>query len=435
MRAAAATKYDADGVLRQITENSDGEPQGSPTCSDVIHCWPLRRGTGCYALGVTPVDELATLLKPSGGGVFLLSTGRAEQVAVQKRLYAGELNRPGSPALDDEAAIHGAFVARLHRIGEARGFLLGAPSDIGAGYRRGANLGPWGIRQALLSERPDWPGELAALGVLDIGDVFVVPQLLHDDSLSESQRAASAAALYPHVDAIVRATLPVSPLSILERAIDLVFSINPRIIPLVMGGDHSNAWPVTAALGKIRPRGSFAIVQPDAHTDLLSERLGIKYCFATWSYHANELMGRGGRMVQVGIRATRYDRGHWERALGVRQFWADECRRDPAATLDAIEAHVRSLNVDGVYFSNDIDGTDESWASATGTPEAAGLEPSFVLELIRRLGRFTKIIAGDVMEVAPPLGPTPADADRTCKLAASYLRETMYAALGAPPPA
>ena len=264
---------------------------------------------------MTPVDELATLLRPSGGGVYLLSTGRAEQIAVQKRLYRGELS-----GTDDEAAIHAAFVARLHRIADARAFLIGAPSDIGAGYRRGANLGPWGIRQALLALRPDWPAEIAALGVLDIGDVFVVPQLLHDDTLSASQREASAAALYPAVDAETRRTLPVSPLSILERAIDLVFHINPTIVPLVMGGDHSNAWPVVAALGKIRPRGSFAVVQPDAHTDLLSERLGIKYCFATWSYHANELMGRGGRMVQVGIRATRYDRGHWESTLGVRQF-------------------------------------------------------------------------------------------------------------------
>ena len=94
---------------------------------------------------------------------------------------------------------------------------------------------------------------------------------------------------------------------------------------------------------------------------------------------------------------------------------------------------MQSLGVDGVYFSNDIDGTDDSWASATGTPEAAGLEPEFLLALIRRLGATTKIIAGDVMEVAPPLGPTPADGERTCRLAATYLRETMYAALGAPP--
>jgi agmatinase len=175
-------------------------------------------------------------------------------------------------------------------------------------------------------------------------------------------------------------------------------------------------------------------VQPDAHTDLLSERLGIKYCFATWSYHANDLIGRGQRMVQVGTRASGMDRGHWERSLEVRQFWQDACRAEPEATIDAVVAHLRSLGLDGIYFSNDIDGTDDSWASATGTPEPQGLSPDFVLTLIRRLGAEVGILAGDVMEVAPPLGPTPADAERTCRLAATYLRETIYAALRRTPP-
>lgn len=394
---------------------------------------------------MTPVEELAALLRPAGGGIYLVSTGRAEQIAVQKLLYESELPSfapegrgvPAGAGLDPakelEAAIHAAFVGRLERIADAKAFLLGAPSDTGAGYRRGANLGPWGIRQALLHLRPDWPGEIAALGVLDLGDVFVVPQLLHDDAVSPEQKRATAAALYPTL--AERDTLPVSPLSILERAVDLIFSINPRIVPLVMGGDHSNAWPVTAALGKVRKKGSFAVVQPDAHTDLLKDRLGIKYCFATWSYHANELMGRGGRMVQVGIRATRFPREHWEEELGVRQFWADECNANPDAAMNAILAHVRGLGVDGVYFSNDIDGTDESWASATGTPEGAGLSPEFVTTLIRRLGAEVGLVAGDIMEVAPSLGPTPADSDRTCRLAATYLRETMYAALRSTPTA
>lgn len=373
-------------------------------------------------------EELALLLRPAGGGVFLVSTGKREQQALQQRLYERELAASTCSA-DLEAAIHAAFVARLARIADARAVVIGAPSDVGAGYRRGANLGPWGVRESLLALRPDWPAELETLGALDLGDVFVVPQLLHDDMLSAQQREQTARVIYPSVDAATRAALPVSPLSILERALDLILQINPRIVPMVIGGDHSNAWAVTSAIAKVRPRGSFAIVQPDAHTDLLAERLGIKYCFATWSYHANELIGRGGRLVQVGIRATRYDRAHWETSLGVRQFWADECRADPDASVAAIVAHLRTLHVDSIYFSNDIDGTDESYASATGTPEKAGLDPQMLLQLIRALGKEWKLIAGDVMEVAPPLGPTPADAERTCHLAATYFRETLYAAL------
>ena len=160
----------------------------------------------------------------------------------------------------------------------------------------------------------------------------------------------------------------------------------------------------------------------DAHTDLLQERLGIKICFATWSYHANELIGRKGRLTEVGIRATRKDRSTWENDLDVRQFWADECNRDESKAIDAIIAHVKSTGVGSIYFSNDIDGTDAEWADATGTPEPGGLRPDFVVNLIRRLGKEIPILGADVMEVAPPLRDDPT---KTVSLAVRYLRESL----------
>ncbi len=200
--------------------------------------------------------------------------------------------------------------------------------------------------------------------------------------------------------------------------------------PVVIGGDHSNAWPVVSALSRVRK--NIGIVQPDAHTDLLEERLGVKYCFATWSYHANDLIGRGGRLVQVGTRASRRSREHWESTLGVRQFWAEECLARPAETLDAILLHLQKVSVSSVYFSNDIDGTDERFADATGTPEPLGLDPDFVVELIRRVGREIGMCAGDLMEVAPPIQRSPEGAARTLALSARYLNETIAAILASP---
>ncbi|MBS2012957.1 MAG: arginase family protein [Deltaproteobacteria bacterium] len=367
---------------------------------------------------MTPLDELALLLRPAGGGLYLVSTGRDEQLALQRKLYGART----------DAEVDERFRAALARIASAKAFVLGIPSDVGAGFRRGANLGPQAIRTRLLEELPEWPARAAELGVVDIGDVFVVPQLLHDDMLSEAQKEATRAALYPNVAASDRTTLPVSPLSIAERALDLVFGLNPGVAPLVLGGDHSTAWPVASALSRAR-RDHWGIVQPDAHTDLLEHRLGIKYCFATWSWHANELFGRDGRMVQVGTRASRHDRGHWEGGLGVRQLWAEECRRDPEGSIEAIVSHLKERKVSSVYFSNDIDGTDSAHADATGTPEPGGLEPDFLVALIRRLGREVGILGGDVMEVAPPLRDKPDSTERTVGLAVRYLRETIEAVL------
>ena len=367
------------------------------------------------------LDELAALLRPAAGGVYLVSTGRAQQQRLQRTLYRAA----------SDADVHARFRENLARIPEARAVVLGVPSDVGAGFVRGANLGPQVIRAALLDEQADWPARCEAAGVVDIGDVFVVPQLLHDEMLSDPQKQATRRAIYPTLDPAVAATLPVSPLSIAERVFDLVLAQNPRCAPFVIGGDHSTAWPVVAALARAR-RDRWAIVQPDAHTDLLESRLGVKYCFATWSYHANELLGRDGRMVQVGIRASGRDRAHWESTLGVRQFWAAECRDRPAQTLDAIIAHLRDVRAESVYFSNDIDGTDSEFADATGTPEPWGLEPEWLLKLIRRLGAEIGVLGGDIVEVAPPLRQVPRGATRTTRLAARYLRETIGAAIGSP---
>ncbi len=361
------------------------------------------------------LDELATLLRPAGGGIHTVSTGRAAQERLQLGLYRAT----------DMAEVRARFRDQLARIPDARGVVLGVPSDVGAGFVRGANFAPQVIRSVLLETVPDWPGRCDAAGVVDVGDVFVVPQLLHDDMLSATQIEASRLALYPDVDPSERARLPVSPLSIAERVMDLVLAQNPRVAPFVIGGDHSTAWPVVAALHRART-DRWAILQPDAHTDLLETRLGVTYCFATWSFHANELLGRDGRMVQVGTRASGRDRAHWESTLGVRQFWAQECRDHPARSLDAIIDHLKSVRAESVYLSNDIDGTDEVFADATGTPEPLGLDPEWLVTLIRRVGDEIGMLGGDIMEVAPPLRPT----THTVHLAARYLRETMTAALG-----
>jgi agmatinase len=368
---------------------------------------------------VTLGDELALLLRPAGGGIHLVSTGKAEQLALQRSLYGAA----------SEEEVGRRWREDLARVPAARAVLLGIPSDVGAGYRRGANLGPSAIRARLLEEDPRLGERLRAAGVVDLGDVFVVPQLLHDEMLSPAQLAATRRAIYPEACGPARDELPVSPLSIAERALTRVAAANPEAKVLVVGGDHSCAWPAVKALATAR--GGLGIVQVDAHTDLLEERLGVRYCFGTWSFHANDLLGRGGRLVQVGTRASRRDRAHWESTLAVRQLWAEEVRRDPAAAIEAIVSHLRSRGVSQVYFSNDIDGTDASFADATGTPEPEGLAPDFVVALVRRLGQDLGLAGGDVMEVAPGIAGTPEGNARTVALAARYLRETIAAALGA----
>ena len=367
---------------------------------------------------MTTTDLLSLLLRPAGGGVHLVSTGKDAQRELQRRLYGA-----GS-----EGEVEARWRRNLEAAHGARAVLLGIPSDVGGGLQRGANLGPAAVRARLLEDHGPRLERARQAGLVDLGDVFSVPQLLEDEMLSEAQLLASRRALYPSVEEEVRRELPVSPLSIAERALSLVLAREPAGQGAGAGRrplHRPGRW-----CGRSRASGpGWASSRSTPTPTSCRSGWASCICFATWSYHANELLGRGGRLVQVGVRASSRDRSHWESTLGVRQLWADEVRRDPGAALDAVLAQLRSAAVASVYFSNDIDGTDPAFASATGTPEPGGLDPEWVTALVRRVGAEIGLCGGDVMEVAPQVAQGPEGGARTLATAATYLIETIEAAL------
>ena len=363
--------------------------------------------------------ELEAMLAPAAGGVHVVSTGLAETRALQRRIYG---------ATRDEDVVPRWHEA-LRRVPDARVVVLGVPSDTGAGFTRGANRAPAILRATLLDE-PAHPIHHEA--VIDVGDVRVVPHFLSDEMLSEAQIQAARRALY---GAEARhAALPVSPLDMCARVLAHVRALNPDIVPVVIGGDHSVGWPAFSSCLEHaeRERGRrLGLLHFDAHTDLLAERLGVRYCFATWAYHANELLGRDGRLVQVGIRASGRDRAHWESTLNVRQYWPDElASRSADAIAGEIVERFRGLGVDAVYVSNDIDGTDMEWAAATGTPEPGGPTPEMVHAITRQVTGAFPMLGGDLVEVAPPLaGDRPGEPGRTLATARAYLADLIEAGL------
>ncbi len=354
---------------------------------------------------MTAIETLERLLAPAGGGVYVVTTGVAEQEALQRRIYG-----------DDVA---GGWRAALRRITGARVVLLGVPSDTGAGFTRGANRAPAALRAHLLDDAHP----IRARDVVDAGDVRVIPHFLSDELLGDAQIAASRTALYGEP-----LELPVSPLDMCAAALRQIHALAPDAVTVVLGGDHSVGWPAFSEAhahweGKRGRR--LGLLHFDAHTDLLSERLGVRHCFATWAWHANELLGRDGRLVQVGLRVSRHDRAHWAQTLNVRQLWADACNARPVGDVAGeIADHFRSLGVDALYISNDIDGTDEGFAAATGTPEPGGLTPDFVSGLVGALRADFPLVGGDLVEVAPPLAhDRPGEPERTLDVAGTYLAD------------
>ncbi|MGB1014873.1 MAG: arginase family protein [Nannocystaceae bacterium] len=369
------------------------------------------------------VDELALYLRPPGMGIHAVSTGR-DAVLEAAQHYLGAA---WSPELPWRASIE-RQLDQLRNLPAAtpRVAIVALPSDTGCGIVRGASWGPAAIRERLGHAR-----------VPDFGDVFTVPQLLADDMHAPAQIAETQDAIYPHLPLEQRRALPVSPVSCTARVYDLLLTACPGLRPMLLGGDHTVTWPALHILLRhMGPLDDVGVVHFDAHTDLLAHRLGVKICFATWAYHINEQLGRGQRMVQIGIRASGFPREHWESTLDVRQIWAHTAQTlGPKKLAHTISSHLREKGLRRIYVTHDIDGTDAYWAAACGTPEANGLTPAMVLAVLDQLaGDGFDVVGADVVEVAPGLSLDAQAARRTCITATAYTQASLDLLTGSPTP-
>lgn len=349
-----------------------------------------------------PLLQLSLLCAPFG--VKVVSTGTSE---VGKFLAA----RYGENVQD-------AFERNLQQIATAKVVILGAPNDTGAGFLRGSKLGPLALRKYFLEN--GWYGNWDRHGVVDIGDSREHPLCQHDSMLQPWVLEAIRKERWPsyeHLD------LPVSTHSVLERVLDCIYALNPKVRILLLGGDHSLSLLPVQAL--VKRKETFGILHFDAHTDLLASRDGMQHSYATWAYWANEAIGRGKKLIQVGIRTSGRTKEHWEHSLYIHQFWRD------SATSAQIVQYFKDAGVDKLYISNDVDALDPQYVSATGTAEEGGLTPDYVREIIQACAREFTILGSDVMELAPSLGARISEEPaRSVAIAAQFCKLQIESMLG-----
>lgn len=329
------------------------------------------------------MKNLNVLLTLPGSGVFTIHTGAEKKEKLLKAYY--QTTKPEKARQIWEKS--------LSSLSAEKPLVIGIPSDNGGGIQRGANWGPLSLRQELLSE-------LALF--TDVGDVRVIPHLLHDKYLNEATIKLCRKALYGKVN-----KLPVSPLSIAEAAMEEIYQLAPEARVLGFGGDHSTSYPLVKAwLNSRKKKKKAALLHFDAHTDLLDRRMGIDICFGTWTYQILKHLSSKDHIVQIGIRSSGKDKKHWKNTLGVEQYWAHEVKKWGAEKVyQKLKAHYQGLGVEELYISFDIDALDIKFASATGTPEAEGLLPTDCAAIITMLSRDFKITGADLMEVAPFVSP------------------------------
>ena len=256
--------------------------------------------------------------------------------------------------------------------------IVGAPWDDSTTYRPGARFGPRAIRTANY-QPPEWHLDLQVapldhLDVVDYGDAACPPgrvELAHEAIRARVFEVASR-----------------------------------RIVPIVMGGDHSITLPAATAVADAVGRGKLGMVHFDAHADtgdtnwggfLLSHASPMRRLI-----ESGAIPGRN--FVQVGLRG--YWPGPqtfaWMREQGMRWHLMGELLDRGVETVLAQAIDEALDGPELLYLSVDIDVLDPGFAPGTGTPEPGGMTPADLLRAIRAIVARTTVVAMDVVEVSPP---------------------------------
>ncbi|HPA95043.1 MAG: arginase [Acidobacteria bacterium] len=294
--------------------------------------------------------------------------------------------------------------------------ILGVPMDLGQG-RRGVDMGPSAMRYSRLQEA------IAAIGheVHDLGDVEVpVVESLHLDA-----RHAPGGMVY--LETIVQAC---------EETIRRLGELDPEVVPVVLGGDHSIAMGSVAGCSRGERTG---LIWVDAHGDFNlpetspSGNIHGMPLAALCGFGDPRLVNLGWEgakirpedVVVIGARDLDREEGLLLRRHGVMVYTMSEVDRFGLVRI-AEEVLRKLANVPRLHVSLDADALDPEVAPGVGTPVQGGLtyrEAHLLMELLADSRRVTSL---DLVEVNPILDRE----NHTCRvmveLAASLLGKTIF---------
>jgi agmatinase len=166
-----------------------------------------------------------------------------------------------------------------------------------------------------------------------------------------------------------------------------------------LGGEHSISAPAIRAVAAATEE-RLNVLQLDAHADLRGSYEGTPHSHASAMRRVLDVAD----LVGVGIRGISQEEVDVaESTPGVDLIYADQMWEDDGWMDRALEA----LG-DPVYITFDVDFLDPSLVPATGTPEPGGGDWYRTLRFLRRVFQERRVVACDVVELAPIPGfPAP----------------------------
>jgi agmatinase len=296
----------------------------------------------------------------------------------EKPDYAGLLTFGTLPYTEDPADLEGVDVA-----------VIGAPTDDLVSDRPGARFGPRAIRAASCPWGPHLEAGVDAsvvLKMVDFGDAPVLP--------ADPARTHEA----------------------IEQTVGTVVAAGA--IPIVLGGDHSIAYPDVSACAA--RHGTLGLIHFDTHTDTGTKVFGVEVSHGTPMYRlVEDGIVDPKRYVQIGLRG--YWPGEpefaWQRERGIASFFMHDVR--DLGIQEVVRRTLDTVGAGPIFLSVDVDVLDPGFAPGTGTPEPGGMTTVDLLWACRTIAAGVELVGADVVEVCPSgigsLDPTALAAERTVR--------------------
>ena len=184
---------------------------------------------------------------------------------------------------------------------------------------------------------------------------------------------------------------------------------------VTLGGEHSISQAPVRATKQVHEK--IGVVQFDAHSDLREEFEGTPYSHASVM---KRIVDDGIPTLSVGIRSLSTPESKLIRERNLPVIWGHELDR-----AEELFPGMLAGLPEKIYLTFDVDYFDPSLVPATGTPEPGGGLWYPTLRMLRHLFRSKKVVAMDVVELAP-VGGLPASDFLTAKLVykcLGYLQE------------
>jgi agmatinase len=268
--------------------------------------------------------------------------------------------------------------------------ILGAFTDMGGGMR-GAAHGPNAVRNSSMYLGSGARQPHMGVMVDPLQDLTIVDYGNAPNDMMSTERTIHA----------VR--------SFVRQVAETESEPGKKVMPIIIGGDHSLMYPDVAALTDVYGKGNVGVIHFDAHYDAGKYGMGhlINHGMPVYRLIEEGLVD-GKNFIQVALRGYYPDEQafKWMRENELRYHTMAEIEdRGWDSVMEDVLREARE-GPEFLFVSFDIDTLDPAFVPGTGTPEPGGLMPREAFPIVRRLCAETNVIGFELVELSPHMDPT-----------------------------